>query len=121
MTPLPAEPAFIVVRLEPEHPETDWSLNNLAVVLDALGDLDSARVLYQRDLAIRETRLGPNHQPTCRSQQTTRQHTRAMLRLLPDGEPSQEAGPPPDPLIAHQRRLVEMGGRAGRRSGAPIR
>jgi hypothetical protein len=52
-----------------DDPETGWSLNNLAVVLQALGELDAARTLHEHALAIRETRLGTDHPDTVRSRQ----------------------------------------------------
>jgi tetratricopeptide (TPR) repeat protein len=47
--------------LGPEHPDTATSLNNLALLLLAQGDLAAARPLYERALAIREKVLGPDH------------------------------------------------------------
>ena len=37
--------------LGPEHPDTASSLNNLALLLKDLGDLEGARPLYERALA----------------------------------------------------------------------
>jgi tetratricopeptide (TPR) repeat protein len=51
-------------RLGPDHPDTAWSLNDLARTLHTQGDLDRARTLHQRALAIREKRLGPDHPDT---------------------------------------------------------
>jgi Tfp pilus assembly protein PilF len=48
-------------RLGSEHPDTAESLNDLAILLKAQGDLASARPLYERALAIREKALGPEH------------------------------------------------------------
>ena len=53
--------------LGPEHPDTATSLNNLARVLQAQGDLAGARPLFERALAIREKALGPEHPDTSRS------------------------------------------------------
>jgi CHAT domain-containing protein/Tfp pilus assembly protein PilF len=53
--------------LGPEHPGTAVSLNRLAGLLKASGDLDAAEPLYERALAIRETALGPLHPDTARS------------------------------------------------------
>jgi hypothetical protein len=50
--------------LGPEHPDTATSLNNLAGLLYAQGDLAGARPLYERALAIREKVLGPEHPNT---------------------------------------------------------
>ena len=47
-------------RRQPQQPR---------LVLYAQGDLDGARPLYERALAIREARLGPDHPNTMRSQQ----------------------------------------------------
>jgi Tetratricopeptide repeat len=40
---------------------TALSLRNLAVLLEAEGDLTGARLLYERTLAIYEKALGPEH------------------------------------------------------------
>ncbi len=53
--------------LGPEHPNTATSLNNLAGLLQAQGDLAGARPLYERALAIREKALGPEHPDTATS------------------------------------------------------
>jgi hypothetical protein len=53
--------------LGPEHPDTATSLNNLAQVLAAQGNLLGARPLYERTLAIRERALGPEHPDTATS------------------------------------------------------
>jgi tetratricopeptide (TPR) repeat protein len=50
--------------LGPEHPDTAISLNNLANVLRAQGDLAEARPLSEQALAIREKVLGPEHPDT---------------------------------------------------------
>ncbi|HMF29697.1 MAG TPA: tetratricopeptide repeat protein, partial [Candidatus Cybelea sp.] len=50
--------------LGPEHPDTATTLNNLAYLLQAQGDLAAARPLYERALAIREKVLGPEHPDT---------------------------------------------------------
>ena len=47
--------------LGPEHPDTAMSLSNLAVLVQAQGDLVGARPLFERALAIRENALGPEH------------------------------------------------------------
>jgi tetratricopeptide (TPR) repeat protein/transcriptional regulator with XRE-family HTH domain len=47
--------------LGPEHPSTAASLNNLALLLRAQGDLAAARPLLERALAIHENSLGPDH------------------------------------------------------------
>lgn len=44
-----------------DHTHTAWSLNNLATVLAAQGDLNGARGLCERGLSIRGARLGPDH------------------------------------------------------------
>jgi tetratricopeptide (TPR) repeat protein len=43
------------------------SLNNLAFLFRAQGDLAGARPLYERALAIREKGLGPDHPDTAQS------------------------------------------------------
>ena len=50
--------------LGPEHPHTATSLNNLACLLQAQGDLAGARPLFERALAIYEKALGPEHPDT---------------------------------------------------------
>jgi hypothetical protein len=50
-----------------EHPSTATSLNNLAGLLQAQGDLAGARRLFERALAIREKALGPEHPDTGRT------------------------------------------------------
>jgi hypothetical protein len=45
--------------LGPEHPSTAMSLNNLAGLLYAQGDLAGARPLLERALSIEEKALGP--------------------------------------------------------------
>jgi hypothetical protein len=52
-----------------DHPDTAQSLDNLAVVMYEQGDLDSARTLLERALAIREGRLGADHPDTLRSRE----------------------------------------------------
>jgi hypothetical protein len=52
------------MALGPDHPDTATSLNYLAVLLQAQGDLAAARPLYERALAIREKALGPDHPDT---------------------------------------------------------
>jgi tetratricopeptide (TPR) repeat protein len=53
--------------LGPEHPETASSLNNLARLLEAQGDLAGARPLFERALTIEEQVLGPEHPETANS------------------------------------------------------
>ena len=50
-----------------EHPDTATSLNNLALLLQAQGDLAGARPLHERALAIREKVLGAEHPDTATS------------------------------------------------------
>jgi len=47
-----------------ENPDTAVSLNNLAVLFDAIGDQARAEPLYRRSLAIREKTLGADHPDT---------------------------------------------------------
>jgi tetratricopeptide (TPR) repeat protein len=69
----PARPLYeraLAIReraLGPEHPHTATSLNDLAVLLKAQGDLAGARPLYERALAICERVLGPEHPDTALS------------------------------------------------------
>jgi tetratricopeptide (TPR) repeat protein len=53
--------------LGPEHPDTARSLNNLALLLQAQGDIARARPLFERALAICEKALGPKHPDTATS------------------------------------------------------
>ncbi len=53
--------------LGPAHPDTAASLNNLAALLQAQGDLAAARPLYERALAIYEKAFGPEHPDTATS------------------------------------------------------
>jgi tetratricopeptide (TPR) repeat protein len=53
--------------LGPEHPHTAMSLNNLAILLQAQGDVAAARPLFERALAINEKGLGPEHPQTATS------------------------------------------------------
>src|SRR5207237_1249078 len=53
--------------LGPEHRDTAGSLNKLANVLRAQGDLAGARPLFERALAICEKALGPEHYDTAES------------------------------------------------------
>jgi tetratricopeptide (TPR) repeat protein len=53
--------------LGPEHPDTAQSLNNLALLLQAQGDLAAARPIHERALAISEKVLGPEHPDTATS------------------------------------------------------
>ncbi|TAK14074.1 MAG: toll/interleukin-1 receptor domain-containing protein [Anaerolineae bacterium] len=50
--------------LGPDHPHTATGLNNLAILLQDLGDLPAARPLLERALVIWETALGPDHPDT---------------------------------------------------------
>jgi Tfp pilus assembly protein PilF len=45
--------------LGPEHPDTAVSLSNLAILLQAQGDLAGARPLYERALASRSGKRPP--------------------------------------------------------------
>jgi hypothetical protein len=61
--------AIYEARRGPDHPHTAHSLHGLALVLADQGDLDGARALHVRALAIRETHLGADHPDTVRSRQ----------------------------------------------------
>jgi tetratricopeptide (TPR) repeat protein len=51
-------------HLGSDHPDTAHSLNNLAGVLRAQGDLAGACLLFERALSIREAHLGLDHPET---------------------------------------------------------
>jgi len=85
--------------LGPEHPDTTPKLNNLALLLQAHGDLAAARPPIERALAIWENMLGPEHANTNRGR-----HNLARL-LLTNGDaggalPLAEAA-----LAAHEKIL----------------
>ncbi len=50
--------------LDPDHPDTARTLNNLGYLLRMQGDFAMARRYYERALAIREKVLGPDHPET---------------------------------------------------------
>ena len=50
--------------LGPEHPDTLTSMNNVAITLRALGDLQAARKLHEQVLDVRKRILGPEHPKT---------------------------------------------------------
>jgi hypothetical protein len=49
-----------------EHPDTATTIYDLAVLLQAQGELAAAQSLFQRALAIREKVLGPEHPDTAK-------------------------------------------------------
>ena len=51
----------------PDHPDTALCLNNLALLLQAQGDLSGARPFHERALAAREKALGAEHPDTAES------------------------------------------------------
>jgi len=77
--------------LGPEHPATAVSLNNLASLLQDLGDLAAARTLFERALAIREKALGSEHPDTNR--------TRCHLARLLNRAPCPRKGSRPQPSL----------------------
>ena len=50
--------------LGPEHPNTDISYNNLAMLYTAQGRYPEAELLYKHTLLINEKTLGPEHPST---------------------------------------------------------
>ena len=58
---------FSEARLGADHLQTYANLENLATVLRSQGDLDGARSLLERALAIREARLDADHPDTAAS------------------------------------------------------
>jgi tetratricopeptide (TPR) repeat protein len=85
--------------LGPEHPETATSLNNLARLLQAQGDLAGARPLFGRALAILEKALGPGHPNT----NATRANL-ASVRLA-EGAPMDALALSEPALAAHEKVL----------------
>ncbi|MEM9998488.1 MAG: tetratricopeptide repeat protein [Bacteroidota bacterium] len=59
-----ALPALAENLLGPNHPDTLFSVNKLAVLLDLRGDYNAAESLYRRALRGRERVLGPDHPDT---------------------------------------------------------
>ena len=47
--------------LDPDHPDTASSLNNLALLYNNQGDYERAKPLFERALAILEKTFGSNH------------------------------------------------------------
>ena len=70
--------------LGPEHPDTVASLNNLANLLHSQGDLEGARRLTERSLAIHDNAFGPEHPNTNRVRDN-------LVRLLSDMGHADEA------------------------------
>jgi tetratricopeptide (TPR) repeat protein len=62
-------------RLGPEHPHTLAVMNDLALVLQAQGKLDTARELHEQTLTLRRRTLGPEHPDTL----TSMTHLAAVL------------------------------------------
>ena len=58
--------ALVIVEkvLDPEHPSTAATYNNIALFYRAKGDYDKALEYSKKDLAISEAVLGPNHPDT---------------------------------------------------------
>ncbi len=71
--------------LGPDHPDTVQSLNNLAFLYDSQGKYEQAEPLYQRALAIREKRLGPEHPDTT----TVRVNYTNLLQKIKDKQEQQ--------------------------------
>jgi hypothetical protein len=53
--------AITEAAYSPDHPDVATDLNNLAVILQDLGQLAEARPLAERALAITEATYGPGH------------------------------------------------------------
>jgi len=79
---------------------TAYSLNDVAYILHAQGDLDSARQYYDRALLICETEFGPGHQNTS----VTR--TNLARLVLAQGAASEALGLAEAALSAHDKVLV---------------
>ena len=52
---------LLVSSLGPDHPDVAIWFNNLGNVLREQGDLDGAKALYERAIAIDETAFGSDH------------------------------------------------------------
>ncbi|GIV22269.1 MAG: hypothetical protein KatS3mg023_4020 [Armatimonadota bacterium] len=63
-------PTIVEHTLDPNHPTTAISLNNLAECLRAQGDYAAARPLFEQALAILERTIGPDHPDTAHSLNT---------------------------------------------------
>jgi hypothetical protein len=74
--------------LGPEHPDTALSLDNLARLLCAQGDLVVAKPLAERALAIREKVFGSEHQYTASSLNTLAHFTCAAFASTNSNSPS---------------------------------
>ena len=59
--------ATFTAQLGPDHPDTLWSMNNLAFGYQAAGKLDRALPLFEETLALRKAKLGPDHPDTLAS------------------------------------------------------
>ncbi|MFT4648432.1 MAG: CHAT domain-containing protein/tetratricopeptide (TPR) repeat protein [Glaciecola sp.] len=56
--------AQVEMKLGPDHRDTATGLNNLAALLQAMGEYTEARLFLERSLAIYEAQLGPYHLDT---------------------------------------------------------
>jgi hypothetical protein len=84
-----------VGRLAPDHPTVAIWRSNLGNVLQALGDLEGARVQYERALASGEAALGPDH-PTVA---TIRGNLSGVLQALQTLQEEEASGEDPGESI----------------------
>jgi tetratricopeptide (TPR) repeat protein len=67
---IPIAEKLLAIRkkeLGPEHPDTAQSLNNLALLYQAMGEYAKAEPLLQEALRVRQKVLGPEHPDTAQS------------------------------------------------------
>jgi hypothetical protein len=72
--------ARYTARLGPDHPDTLWNMNAIAVCDAALGRKAEALKLHEETLALRKARLGPDHPDTLMSMGNVAQCLAALDR-----------------------------------------
>ena len=60
-------------KLGPEHPDTLFSMNNLALAYQAAGKPDLALPLFEETLKLKKAKLGPEHPDTLTQHEQPRQ------------------------------------------------
>jgi len=69
--------------LGPEHPETLWSMHNLAISYGNLGQFNEAADLHAKTLNLRTTVLGTSHPMTLLSKNDVKEANAHLARLSP--------------------------------------